>query len=362
MKLHTNLFLLLTMGLSVHAAQAHHSFPSEFDGDVQGEISGTITRVWFRNPHVRYRLAVTAEDGSVEEWDVQTTSVTSIRRAGWTPETLMVGETVRIWGDMGRNRTKKIFMRGVEKEDGTELLPSGPTRDRGDRDRVTADADKYYGYSKVNDDHPYDISGRWRNNYKFQLTVDDLEPKPTPFSDAGRRKFAATEPWHDTVLRCLPLGLPRVFGSPYNMEIVDAGTHYMLIYQQNNTPRRIWMDGRQAAADLPLTSMGFSVGRWEDDVLVIETTRLSEGTLDGSLLPMDGEGTRIVERWEMTDGGLAMDRIMTIHDPNYTEPLIRRRGSARAESVEIVEQAPCDPDGYYRDLLETGKLREHLGM
>jgi hypothetical protein len=343
-------------------AGAHHSFPSEFDGDVQGEISGTVTKVWFRNPHVRYRLAVTAEDGSVEEWDVQTTSVTSIRRAGWTPETLMVGESVRIWGDMGRNQTKKIFMRGVEKEDGTELYPSGPTRNRGDRDRVTVSAGIDYGYAKVNKEYRYDISGPWRNNYKFQLTVDDLEPKPTPFSDEGRKKFEATEAWQDGVLRCLPLGLPRVFGSPYNMEIVDAGTHYVILYQQNNTPRRIWMDGRKAPADRPPTSMGFSVGRWDGDTLIIETTHLTEGTLDGSLLPMDGEGTRIVERWEMTDGGLAMDRIMTIHDPNYTEPLVRRRGSARAESVEIIEQAPCDPDGYYQDLLQSGRLREHLGV
>jgi hypothetical protein len=214
----------------------------------------------------------------------------------------------------------------------------------------------------VNAEHPFDISGPWRNNYKFRLTVDDLEPKPTPFTDEGRKRYAATEAWQDGALRCLPLGLPRIFGSPYNMEIVDASSHYVIIHQQNNTPRRIWMDGRAAPNGWPATSMGFSVGHWEDEVLVIETTHLTPGTLDGSLLPMAGEGTRIVERWEMSDGGLGMDRIMTIHDPNYTEPLVRRRGSARADSVDILEQAPCDPDGYYRDLLESGRLEKHLDM
>lgn len=348
--------------LSSHSVHAHHSFPTEFDGDLQGEISGTITTVWFRNPHVRYRIDVIAEGGLVEEWDVQTTSLTSIRRAGWTKETLTVGETVRIWGDLGHNGSKKIFMRGVKKADGTEHFPFGPTGNRGKRDSVTADTDKDYGYVQVNSAYPFDISGPWRNNYKFRLTVDDLEPKPTPFTEAGRRTFESTEVWLDEVLRCLPLGLPRVFGSPYNMEIVDAGAHYVIIYQQNNTPRRIWMDGRHTPGDWPETSMGFSTGQWEDNVLVIETTRLSAGTLDGSLLPMSGEGTRIVEHWKMTDGGLAMDRIMTIYDPYYTEPLIRRRGSARAASVDILEQAPCDPDGYYRDLLENGHLEEHLGL
>lgn len=352
---------LIALFLS-HTANSHHAFASEFDKNVQGEVSGTITTVWFRNPHVRYRLAVTNEDGVVEDWDVQATSVTSIRRAGWTKDTLPVGESVRIWGDMGRNGSKKIFLRGVEMSDGTELSPAGPTGNPGDRDRVTASADIDYAYAQVNEEHPVDISGPWRNNYKFQLTVDDLEPKPTPYTDAGREKFEATEVWQDGALRCLPLGLPRIFGSPYNMEVVDAGSHYVILYQQNNAPRRIWMDGRQAPGDWPLTSMGFSVGHWQDNVLVVETTHLSEGTLDGTLMPMSGRDTRIVERWEITDGGLAMDRIMTIYDPYYTEPLVRRRGSARADSVDIIEQAPCDPDGYYRDLLENNNLREHLGL
>jgi len=89
-----------------HSAYAHHAFASEFDAEVQGEVSGTITKVWFRNPHVRYRLAVTNADGVIEDWDVQATSLTSIRRAGWTKDTIPVGEAVRIWGDMGRNGSK----------------------------------------------------------------------------------------------------------------------------------------------------------------------------------------------------------------------------------------------------------------
>ncbi len=95
-------------------------------------------------------------------------------------------------------------------------------------------------------------------------------------------------------------------------------------------------------------------------MLVIETTHLLPGWLDGSGLPMKGEGTRIVERYELADDRLAMDRIMTIYDPYYTQPLVRRRGSARDDSVDISEQASCDPDSYYRDLVEAGRLEQHL--
>ena len=340
------------------SALAHHSFPAEFDKTNQGEIAGEIVEVWYKNPHARYRLAVEASDGSIDEWDVQTTSLMSLRSAGWTKDTLKVGDTVRIWGDLGHNNTKKLFMRGVEKSDGTELVPGGATRDANRVNRIAEDHE--YTYAQVNPDHPFDISGPWSNFHKFRLTVDDLEPKPTPFSPEGKRVFETTESWQDDVLRCMPLGLPRVFGSPYPMEVIDAGSHYVVLHVQNNTPRRIWMDGRQPADDLPPTSMGFSLGHWEDDVLVVVTTHLSPGTLDGSLLPMSGVDTRIEERWSFSEDRVSMDRILSGFDSYYTEPLVRRRGSIRSDLIEIIEPPPCDPDGHYRDLLESDRIDEHF--
>lgn len=356
----TRVLLGIVVGVSTAPAFSHHSFPAEFDRSKQGELTGTIVEVWFKNPHARYRMQVPNEDGSLSEWDIQTTSVTSLRQSGWGPDTLKIGETVRVWGDLGHGNTKKLYMRGMQKSDGTEYLPMGAVRIPSERDQVTASASNKYSYAQVNPDHPIDISGTWSNFYKFQLTVDDLEPKPTPFTDEGRRIFEATEHWHDDVLRCMPLGLPRTFGSPYAMEIVDAGTHYVVIHEQNNTPRWIWMNGREIPPDLAPSYMGFSIGRWEDDVLVIETGNLVAGTLDGSLLPMSGDGTRIVEHWVFSDDRLTMDRTMTIHDPYYTKPLIRRRGSARRDDLEVFEPAPCDPDGYFRDLKEAGRLDQHL--
>ena len=144
------------------------------------------------------------------------------------------------------------------------------------------------------------------------------------------------------------------------MEIIDAGSHYVVLHVQNNTPRRIWMDGRKPVDDIPATSMGFSIGHWEDDVLVVETTHLSPGTLDGSLLPMSGMDTRVVEHWDFGSDRLSMDRTMTIFDSYYSKPLIRQRGSIRSDSIEIIEPAPCDPDGHYRDLLENDRIEAHF--
>ena len=113
--------------------------------------------------------------------------------------------------------------------------------------------------------------------------------------------------------------------------------------------------------DQPPTSMGFSTGHWEERMLVIETTHLSPGWLDGSGYPMTGgDGTRIVERWTVADDGLTMDRTMTIEDDYYTEPLLRTRGSQRGNSNDLLESPPCDATPFYYELMQRGELEQQF--
>lgn len=341
--------------------RAHHSVAAEFS-DEPGELKGEITRVWFTNPHVRYQLTVTNEDGSTEDWELQGGNVTNLRAQGWLADSIKVGDQVTVSGNLGRGDAKKLQIRELLTSDGVRVPPprDQAARPTTDRNGINASADTDYGYANGSNRYPFDLTGPWRNNYRWHVTVDDLEPKPVPFTAAGRALYEATEPWHDPSLRCVAPGLPRIFGAPYHADVVDAGDHYLMIYIEHNTPRRIWMDGRTAPSDTPPTPMGFSVGHWEGNVLVVETTHLSASWLDGSGLPMSGEGTRIVERYVPGDGGLTLDRTMTIYDPYYTEPLVRQRYSARDDGIDLTEQAPCDPDSYYRDLAASGRLDEHF--
>ncbi len=346
---------------------AHHSFAAEFDANLNGKFTGVVTEVRFSNPHVRYRMDVKMPNGKTESWEIQAGSVTSIRPQGWLADTIKVGDTISVEGQLGRDNAKKVYVRALTLANGKSMMGTegnnagnAATAPRLDPNVVNADPKVNYGYGQHNTAAPFDISGPWLQRYKFHVTVDDLDPKPTPYTAEGKKLREANTKYDDPALRCISLGLPRIFGNPYNMEIYDAGTHYLFMYVEHNTRRKIWMDGRKVPADVQPSSNGYSVGHWEGQTLVIETTNLLPGWLDGSGMPMAGKGTRTVERYTFAADHLSSDRTMTIYDPLYTQPLVRTRGLARGANIDVSEQDSCDPNSYYGDLLESGLLEKHL--
>jgi hypothetical protein len=350
----------ICISLPVLPVLAHHSFSAEFIEE-DGELSGVILSGRFSNPHPRYTLQVTLPDGSKEEWQLQGASATVMSNGGWNAGFVSPGDEVRVQGSLGRDGSKRLLIRSLEKASG-EVYPRR-TGNAVAGDQIDATPGRDYGYGLRNASAPFDISGPWRNRYKFRQTVDDLDPKPTPFTEAGRALYEKTVHHDDYSLRCVAPGLPRIFGAPYEMDIIDAGSFYQIIYTEHNTPRRIYMDGRTPPADYPDRPMGYSVGHWEGETLVIETTRLAAGWLDGSGLPfMGGADTRLEERYTFSEDRLTMERVMTIHDGYYTAPLTRHRYSVRDNTAAamLVEHDSCDPTSYYFDLLEAGELQQRL--
>ena len=337
------------------SARAHHSFQAEFDPDLPGTVEGVVTEVRWANPHVRYVLDVVADSGETQSWELQTRPTNMLVRRNWNREDVSVGDRIAAFGTLGRGGTHKLYIDWVETETGQRLSSTV-----GDDSRPSHAEAYARVYSGERNRHPIAITGTWRNNYHWTSTVDDFEPKPTPFTDEARREFEQLQFGDDPALRCAVLGLPRLFGAPNPMEIIDAGPYYLMTFEVSagNSQRRIFMDGREPPAETRPSMNGFSVGRWDNGSLVIETTHLIPGWLDGSGLAYSGAETRIVETWTPSDDELTMERTMVIHDPRYTEPLIRRRGSARA-NLDVTERV-CDPDSFYRDLQDKDLLEDYF--
>ena len=348
------LLLSLIFLIKINSSLAHHSFAFEFDADNKAFKEGQVTWVRFSNPHVTYRIKTELNNGSIEEWQIQTHNVRTMLRMNWNQNTLEVGDNVKVFGALGRNSTKKLFMEMAILDNGQEIsLQDGGASSAYGINQINANSDNFYGVVPAN--FNYDITGAWTNRYKFRITAGDLEPKPIPFTEEGKKIYESTQPWQDPAKTCAPVGLPRAFGAPFNLEIHDAGDHYLMIIAGN--VRRVWLDNRNAPQGLLASPMGFSKGKWEDNVLIIETTNLSPSWLDGLGHPMSGEETRIVETYTLSEDQLSMNRKMIIYDPYYTEPLIRERGSARDDNINLVSGAsPCDPASHYIDMIDQGLL------
>ncbi len=128
------LILLVAAALTVPAALlGHHSVPVNFDQSREITVRGVMTEIKWLNPHSRFRMDVTAEDGVTVEWLVEMGAVNTMRRSGFEMHLFVAGDTVSITGWPGR-RERVIHLNRALIHDGTELICAGarcgPAADR----------------------------------------------------------------------------------------------------------------------------------------------------------------------------------------------------------------------------------------
>jgi hypothetical protein len=106
------------------AVLAHHAFAAEFDRDKRVEITGTVTKVEWMNPHAR--IYVDAPDpeqnNEIVNWDFELGSPNNLMRQGWTRNSLKAGNTVTVVGWRARNHPHVANARTVTGVDGKALF------------------------------------------------------------------------------------------------------------------------------------------------------------------------------------------------------------------------------------------------
>lgn len=115
--------LLLLPCIQVNSASAHHAFAADYEAGNEGVIEGVVTEVIYRNPHARYYLEVTKEDGDEELWDLQTMNLMILGRVGWTKDMIQVGDKIKVEGILGRDNAKRMSINIVTLEDGRVISP-----------------------------------------------------------------------------------------------------------------------------------------------------------------------------------------------------------------------------------------------
>ena len=162
------------------------------------------------------------------------------------------------------------------------------------------------------------------NSRYFRNVLSDFPPTAQPLTPLGvellRKNTAAGA--FNPLLNCFPDGVPHGDILPEPFKIIHARNVIVMLYEVETTFRQIFMDGRKLpSADASPRYQGYSVGRWDGDTLVIETSGFNDtGWIDARGTP-HSEDMRVVERFHRRDFG-HIDLSVTITDPKvFTQPI-----------------------------------------
>ncbi len=105
----TGALLLVGFLCAPGVAQAHHSVAASFDTANIVELEGEVTEVRWHNPHVGFTVEVTDENGETQRWNIETASVSILRRMDISRDVLGVGQWVRVAGNPARRGGERVY-------------------------------------------------------------------------------------------------------------------------------------------------------------------------------------------------------------------------------------------------------------
>jgi Carboxypeptidase regulatory-like domain len=189
-----------------------------------------------------------------------------------------------------------------------------------------------------------DLSGVWRQ----QKTIDPGKPEIKAWAQAVVKERAENNARDFPQSRCQPLG---IILAPVLLFWKTVQTQaLLLIFTEGELPRQVFLDGRGHPKDSNPTWLGHSIGHWEGDTLVVDTTGFNDKAwFNGEGIPHT-EKMHITERYRRVDLG-HLEIEFTIEDPDtFVKPWVIKRVAELAPNEEIQEYV-C---------MENERDREHL--
>ena len=355
--------IVVAMFLSFATTVSAHHGGGTFDGSKELKLTGMFTRLDLVNPHSWIYFDVARPDGKVDSYRCEMRSATVLRRSGWRPGMFKKGERLVFEGSPDRNDPRSCYLNTIVFEDGKRVdrygqLTKGPavvarraprrptgepnisgdwapeqlvmTDPRGRRgalvplSRVTeykAGEGRIGGPPGARGAGPRVIQGA-------QLTAE---------GEKGAEQFAVLFSKNNPRMRCETTSIlfDWTFDGPVN-RITQNKDSVVLQYGQLGFTRTIHMNVKSHPAAIKPTRAGHSIGRWENDVLIVDTVGFAPGVLSPPILNSDK--LHVIERFSLDPEKMLVTRSYSAEDPAYFT------GQFTGSDVIGVADLPYKPD------------------
>jgi len=198
-----------------------------------------------------------------------------------------------------------------------------------------------------------DLNGVWDHPFVANMEVNGPNQQGAgslPFTPEGAAIFKKYDPAkYDYTGHCLPLGLTRSMNSPMPIQIVQTNKDVVFLFEAWNMFHVVPVDGRTHPTDLVPQWNGLSVGHWERDTLVVESSHFNDKSNLDTIGHPHSDQLRVVQRFTRTDDRHIAYEI-TIDDPKFfTRPWKNTRTFTLKPEWEILEYS-CEENN--KDFIE----------
>ncbi len=310
MRTKCSLGVVLTVTVAVAGTASGHHSASIFDTDSVVAFEGTVNRFGWTNPHVYLYVETRNDAGEIVEWEIETDATPILTRSGWTSESFAFGDQVTVRANPDRNlRRKHALLVSIAKTAGAVLTArSYFLRKEGDT-RALARAS--------------DMAGVW------ELSFLDFEPFYERWAEVAlTEKAIAAQSQYDVqseapAAQCIATPTPNILIAPYLNEVVLGENSILIRNERFNVERLVYMDGRGHPENGERSVQGHSIGWWEGDVLIVDTTLFAEHRAPIFGRPARAEGVpsgldkHVVERFALSEDATRIVIDFFLEDPEY---------------------------------------------
>jgi len=209
-----------------------------------------------------------------------------------------------------------------------------------------------------------DLSGLWsrlrdaagtRGYENYVLDFGKTDSPMTPWAAAKYKitgaKYHGDDPstvLSDPIFQCFPPGVPRIYLFNFPVQIVQIPGQVLMLFEFDHFVRRIYTDGRPHDTEQGPQWMGDSIGKWEGDTLIVDTTNFNDKTLLDRVDRPHSAALHLVERMRRVDPH-SLEIAFTVDDPKaYTKPWGTKLVFESKPDWKIMEQV-CEDNASFLD-------------